>query len=221
LRSKDYKGAADLFGKLKDSDGQYNRGNALAHEGDLQGALNAYDAALKMDPENRDARHNREVVANAMKHQPPKSGSSKDQGKQGQDKQGQSGGQGNKGQEGKNGDKGQSGKQRDKKRDKGQQGNSKDQETKGNSGSHESEGKEGQPNDGEGQGGSPLQSPASNPQQPGSAEGEAALQSAVSSAQGERSEQQLSEDQWLRNIPDDPGGLLRRKFLIEHMLRQQ
>lgn len=35
------------------------------------------------------------------------------------------------------------------------------------------------------------------------------------------SEQALALDQWLRRIPDDPGGLLRRKFMIEHMLRQQ
>ena len=34
-------------------------------------------------------------------------------------------------------------------------------------------------------------------------------------------EKALAEDQWLRAIPDDPGGLLRRKFLIEHMMRQQ
>lgn len=34
-----------------------------------------------------------------------------------------------------------------------------------------------------------------------------------------RTEQQLAEEQWLRRIPDDPGGLLRRKFMIEHMLR--
>ncbi len=34
------------------------------------------------------------------------------------------------------------------------------------------------------------------------------------------SEQSLSEDQWLRQIPDDPAGLLRRKFLIEHMMKQ-
>jgi Ca-activated chloride channel homolog len=27
-------------------------------------------------------------------------------------------------------------------------------------------------------------------------------------------------DQWLRQIPDDPAGLLRRKFLIEHMMKQ-
>src|SRR3546814_5608114 len=36
-----------------------------------------------------------------------------------------------------------------------------------------------------------------------------------------KSEQQLAEEQWLRQIPDDPGGLLRRKFMIEHLMRQQ
>lgn len=35
------------------------------------------------------------------------------------------------------------------------------------------------------------------------------------------SEQTLALDQWLRQIPDDPAGLLRRKFLIEHLKRQQ
>ena len=33
-------------------------------------------------------------------------------------------------------------------------------------------------------------------------------------------EQSLAEDQWLRQIPDDPAGLVRRKFLIEHWLKQ-
>src|SRR3546814_10327034 len=36
-----------------------------------------------------------------------------------------------------------------------------------------------------------------------------------------KSEQQLAEEQWLRQIPDDPGGLLRRKFMIAHLMRQQ
>ncbi|MES1192626.1 MAG: hypothetical protein ABUS47_16315 [Steroidobacter sp.] len=33
-------------------------------------------------------------------------------------------------------------------------------------------------------------------------------------------EQSLAEQQWLRQIPDDPAGLVRRKFLIEHWLKQ-
>jgi len=36
-----------------------------------------------------------------------------------------------------------------------------------------------------------------------------------------RSEQALALDQWLRGIPEDSGELLRRKFMIEHMLKQQ
>ena len=43
---------------------------------------------------------------------------------------------------------------------------------------------------------------------------------AARTAPNPRTEQQLAEDQWLRRIPDDPGGLLRRKFLIQHMQRQ-
>lgn len=34
-------------------------------------------------------------------------------------------------------------------------------------------------------------------------------------------EKQLALDQWLRQIPDSPAGLLQRKFLIEHMMKQQ
>jgi Ca-activated chloride channel family protein len=36
-----------------------------------------------------------------------------------------------------------------------------------------------------------------------------------------QTEQQLALEQWLRQIPDDPGGLLRRKFMIEHWMKQQ
>jgi Ca-activated chloride channel family protein len=36
-----------------------------------------------------------------------------------------------------------------------------------------------------------------------------------------RSEQALALDQWLRGIPEDSSELLRRKFLIEHMMKQQ
>ncbi len=34
-----------------------------------------------------------------------------------------------------------------------------------------------------------------------------------------RSEKALALDQWLRQIPNDPAGLLRRKFLIDYMMR--
>ena len=48
-----------------------------------------------------------------------------------------------------------------------------------------------------------------------------ALSSADAIPQQPRSEQALALDQWLRGIPEDSGELLRRKFLIEHMMKQQ
>jgi Ca-activated chloride channel family protein len=35
------------------------------------------------------------------------------------------------------------------------------------------------------------------------------------------SEQDLALQQWLHQVPDDPAGLLRRKFMLEHLLRQK
>ncbi len=48
-----------------------------------------------------------------------------------------------------------------------------------------------------------------------------ALAGANASPQQPRSEQALALDQWLRGIPEDSGELLRRKFMIEHMMKQQ
>jgi Ca-activated chloride channel homolog len=36
-----------------------------------------------------------------------------------------------------------------------------------------------------------------------------------------KSEQDIAMEQWLRQVPDDPAGLLRRKFMLEHLLRQK
>ncbi len=41
------------------------------------------------------------------------------------------------------------------------------------------------------------------------------------SSQTPVSEQQLALEQWLRQVPDDPAGLLRRKFMVEHLMRQK
>jgi Ca-activated chloride channel family protein len=47
---------------------------------------------------------------------------------------------------------------------------------------------------------------------------------ASGSAEGQKrplsSEEQMAAEQWLRRIPDDPGGLLRRKFLYQYQQRQ-
>ncbi|ODV11517.1 MAG: hypothetical protein ABT22_09215 [Thiobacillus sp. SCN 64-317] len=70
LQAGNFSQAAQDFHAFNDTDGQYNRGNALARAGHLQQAIQAYDAALAHDPDNADARHNRELVARALQKQP-------------------------------------------------------------------------------------------------------------------------------------------------------
>ncbi|MEJ2200132.1 MAG: tetratricopeptide repeat protein, partial [Desulfuromonadaceae bacterium] len=51
------------------ADDWYNRGNALARCGRLQEALAAYDRALKLNPEDEDIQINHQLVAEALKQQ--------------------------------------------------------------------------------------------------------------------------------------------------------
>jgi Ca-activated chloride channel family protein len=54
-----------------DADAHYNRGNALARGGRLVEALAAYEAALRLRPDDADARHNRDLVARLLRPPPP------------------------------------------------------------------------------------------------------------------------------------------------------
>ncbi len=60
----DYRQAAIAFGERKAD--AYNRGTALAHAGLYKQALDAYDAALDIDPEDDDARYNKALVAKIL-----------------------------------------------------------------------------------------------------------------------------------------------------------
>ncbi len=59
--------------------------------------------------------------------------------------------------------------------------------------------------------------------QPGKGPGGPGAGSKVASGETQplQSEERLAAEQWLRRIPDDPGGLLRRKFLYQYRQHQQ
>jgi Ca-activated chloride channel family protein len=233
LQSGDYASAAKHFSAFDDSNGNYNRGNALAQAGQLEEALKAYDAALAHDPNNKDAKHNRDLVAKALQQQPPQNKSSSDKDASSKDD--------------KNGDQKQSGQSGDKKDNQqdngkndsgkqdssGQKQNDKQQQGKSGKGS---EGNKDQQQTGQDQqqadaNNQPSTAVQKNQDQANNAEqakrdaaaalGKAPTGNARMPSDAPVTEQQLAQDQWLRAIPDDPGGLLRRKFMIEHMIRQQ
>jgi Ca-activated chloride channel family protein len=53
------------------------------------------------------------------------------------------------------------------------------------------------------------------------ADEQASPRRALSAEERSEAEQRQAHEQWLRRVPDDPGGLLRRKFAIEYRRRQQ
>ncbi|MGY2048208.1 tetratricopeptide repeat protein [Methylobacterium sp. JK268] len=61
-----YQEAAAAFGEARGRAAAYNRGNALALAGDLDGALRDYEDLLARDPGNEDARANRDLVARLL-----------------------------------------------------------------------------------------------------------------------------------------------------------
>ena len=223
LQAGDYDTAAKDFANLDDSDAHYNRGNALVHSGQLQDALKAYDSALARNPDNRDAQHNRDLVEQALKQQQSKQQQSsgqqqKDQQQKDQQKQDQQQQQGN-GQP----QSGKDGEQKDAQKD--QQGQPQNQQNQQQADARNNNGKQDQqnpsaqqPQDQAGQG------EQKDKEQDKAREAEQAQRDAANSLAQQPQTQpagQATQEQWLRRIPDDPGGLLRRKFMIEHMMRQK
>ena len=60
--AQDFKAAADLWTQLPGAEALFNRGNALAHLQDYQGARDSYQLALQLRPQWREAQANLELV---------------------------------------------------------------------------------------------------------------------------------------------------------------
>jgi Ca-activated chloride channel family protein len=243
-RAGDYAASEAALAHGTDSDSQYNLGNALAKQQRYEDALAAYDRALKANPANADAAANRKAVADFLEKQKQQDQDNKNDKKDGkgqQDKkQGQSGDQGKdqqgeQGQQGDDASKGESGKQPGadgKGEQNGQQG-SQDKTGEGEGGDKGKDpGKSQAP-----QGDAQTKSAAEREQ---AAQAQAALKrqmdAALAGKQGKPTDDQghdlgqlSAEDassklppdvrRALMRVPDDPGGLLRRKFMLEYQRR--
>jgi Ca-activated chloride channel family protein len=255
LQSQQYAAAAKRLEPFADGDSQYNRGNALARSGDLQGALNAYDGVLKhADLESslrRDAQHNRDLVARQLQAQQDRERSSSDRQANGKEN-GKP--ESNETKEG-SGNAGSSApppaaasaspSQGGKNKPEGGEASGSTPPSRSSPPSSPAQGAGGdEPRDANGTPQSTPDRNASSPQtsqqqvagqrenagrqepspRSGSQSGtgqEDGRQAAIGDSSRPQTEQQLALEQWLRQIPDDPGGLLRRKFMIEHWMKQQ
>jgi Ca-activated chloride channel family protein len=196
-RGGDYPGSAASLSGIDSVAANYNRGNALARSGQLQPAIEAYDRALEFEPGHADALYNRELVSELLEQQ-----------EQQQQEQEQS--------------EEESGEQQSQaaadESEQGEQGEQSDQQSESSPSAAEQQAdasdrpEQTDPTDDEQQ--QADAEPENNEPQPGDEE-----QNLQASALPQDIEEWASEqaaDQWLRRIPQDPGGLLRRKFLYQY-----
>jgi Ca-activated chloride channel homolog len=179
-RGGDYATAAQTLAGGATVDDTYNRGNGLAKSGDLEGALGAYDKALKLQPGDADARFNRDLVAKLLEQQKQKQRQQKQQQqKQQQGSQDQNQQQANQQQQ--KGGQGQDQQQANQQQQKGGQGQDQkqsNQQQKGGQGQDQQQANQQQQKGAQGQ----------NQQQPGSQEQTPAQARAQDGSAGERKE---------------------------------
>lgn len=239
-RRGDFAAAAELYGSLDSAEADYNRGNALAKDGRYAEAVDAYDKALRTTPGMPDAIANRQAVEAAMERQPPSGSNPSSGGNQGRSGQDQSG----IGQDGSRpppGDKDQSEGKSDagaSSDQSGADGQPPDVESRGAADQQDKasdaagSGKAEEPADNASASDAQAQQAADEAQRErmrealqqdgqGGQDGATPAEAIGMPESAEEREQRIANEAWLRRIPDDPGGLLRRKFQIEYERRQR
>ena len=203
-RSGEYETSAEAFANADTPNADYNRGNALARAGKLEEALKAYESVLAENPDHEDARFNRDLVKQLLEQQ-----------------QNQSDGEGNESSD-QDGDQQQQGNQQnsqDGSENQDQDGTPSEQPGQNQPDNQQSKQQQNNRQDGEGeQQESQSQSEQQRQADADSSEGNA--QSSQAPAELETSPLTQGQEQWLRRVPDNPGGLLRRKFLQQYQERE-
>jgi|TARA_B110000971_G_C20026864_1_gene509327 Ca-activated chloride channel family protein len=184
-KNGDWQSALNGFGTKQDGKTQrssseadfnaaYNKGNALTHLGQYDEAIEEYDAALSINPNDEDAAFNK-GLAQMLKEQ-----------------------------------------QQQQEQDKQKEGEEEQQQQEGQDSSESSEN---DPNQEQESSEQEKDSDAENQDQPSEEEQqqqqEAENELKDEESEAKRDEKQEALEQWLRRVPDNPGGLLKRKFQYE------
>ncbi|VAW66232.1 Aerotolerance protein BatB / Aerotolerance protein BatC [hydrothermal vent metagenome] len=234
-----YEQASEILSSIDTAEANYNRGNALAKAGQIDRAIEAYDRALELQADHEDAKYNKQLLEKAKqenkddkkddrkdkddqnkdseqsddkksdpnKSDPEKSDQEKsDQGKSDKEKSDNSS----------DSDKSQPDKSNaENKSDQSEQKNEPDEQQQNNKDAAAEE-KEADNKEADEQ--SAAEREAEKQQQEKEAEERKQQAQQLADETPDLSKQQTQ--QWLKKIPDDPGGLLRRKFKYQYSRQQ-
>ena len=232
-RAGNYPAAEQDLQGIDSTEAYYNRGNAYAQQGKLPEAMSAFDEALKRNPKHDDAKFNRDLVEQMMKQSQQNQEQDQQQNEQEKNQQNKSEGKGEQDQSTQSG-AGQSGsgqsdaeksKQADNKADQHADTKQQGTEKQGNDAGESKQQKSGEDavaqqqsarkEAGQQEAGQQEKSPAgAEMKKDGGDEND--NPKSLADGQSATNEMQQADQQWLRRIPDDPGGLWRRKFLYQY-----
>jgi Ca-activated chloride channel family protein len=200
-RAGDFGPSAAGFASQEDIDNLYNLGNALARLGEFETAIDAYERVLELAPDMEDAVYNRDLVKDLLE--------------QSQDSQsGEQGNQENASESGGGAEQSEGQSQADQ---AGQEGATGDPGAEGEQGESSVRDQENMNQEDMEAMQAELERAAQEAQeQSGEAQEQEGMSQAEAEAMRRAQEQQQAMEQWLRRIPDDPGGLLRRKFRYQY-----
>jgi Ca-activated chloride channel family protein len=205
-RQQQHESAAELFGQLDSATAHYNRANALAKAGQLGRALEAYDQALSMQSDMEDAKFNRDLV-NELLNQQQQQQNNQQQSNQDQDQDENS--------------------QQQEQREGGNGAGAQDDAENDSASAQRPENQTGQQaQDSERTNSQRAEETSQDDQQEQQSGSEQNAESGSNQTFADKDSQQMDEsqqqlEQWLKQVPDDPGGLLRRKFRYQYSLRPQ
>ena len=192
-----YAQSASRFAEQDDLRNLYNLGNALARQGEFESAIGAYEQVLEADPDNEDAAFNRDLLQQMMQEQQSQQQNEGDN----QESSDQSGGDSQESQS-----------------DASSQNESSEgsSDSQGESGEQSASQREDEMNEEDMQAlQEELQRAAEEAEQLSQQQSPQLSEEQLEALRREQEAQQAME-QWLRRIPNDPGGLLRRKFRYQY-----
>lgn len=199
----DYEAAASVFSSLpEDANALYNAGNALVQMGQYEEAIKRYEASLERQPNQADAQKNLEIAKALLAQQQQQQSENESSGAGGNDEQSSDDTENT---EGENNES--SGTQQSTDKPENSEQPPGDPNSQGSTGNTEDAAPQNQAAEAGTGGGDPTEQELEQQTQQQMEKFNEAL------------EKQQQLEQWLRKVPDDPSGLLRRKFRYESLQR--
>ncbi|NOT83956.1 MAG: VWA domain-containing protein [Methylococcaceae bacterium] len=212
-KAGNYPKAVESLKNVHSADGFYNQGNALAQAGQLPEAIKAYEQALKLKPDDADTKANKELVEKELKKQQAQKEQQKqqeqdkkdqqksDEEKSDQEKSEQNKQDANKDQQSKDAEQKSQQKNQQKPKDT-EQSQAKDKEVQKQPEQKPEQAKDAKKAEQKAEAKPDEKAPETKALTPDEAK--------------QQEEAQQANEQWLKRIPDDPAGLLKRKFQYQY-----